>query len=209
MEHSGGEHFQYAVPAPGTPAPRTGTVSRVVADGQSPTTVSNIARLASRGCPAFQPTSSLLPASYSATPDPSTCVYVPYRHVHTGERAMVPLRRDPVTGARIPLAPSPDGFQPTVDGLSSGPPDFLQWLAGLLCRHPAEPPVDSNAVRATAPIPPTRHRISPVDIRQLNFGDEPVDGALESASVLLSANHAMLAGGHPLDADKSVANCAF
>lgn len=186
MELSGGEHFQYAVPAPGTPAPRTGTVSRVVADGQSPTTVSNIARLASRGCPAFQPTASLLPASYSATPYPPTCVYVPYRHVHTGERAMVPLRLDSVTGTRMPLAPPPTGFHPAVDGLSSGPPNFLKWLAGLLCRHPSEPAVDLRTVPTTMPVPPTRQRLSPVDIRHPNFDDANGDGAYESAGMLLS-----------------------
>ena len=143
MDTIGGEHLSYSTVVPGTPAPRAGTESRVVAAGQSPTTTSNIARLASRGAPAFQPTASLLPAAYCATPDPSTCVYVPYHHVRTGERAMVPLRLDPATGIRTPVVSPPDGFHPAmVDGADKSP-NFLQWLAGLVCR------------RASAILPPT------------------------------------------------------
>jgi len=37
-----------------------------------------------------------------------------------------------------------------------------------------------------APIPPTRHRLSPAGARQLDFGDELIDGAVESSSILLS-----------------------
>ena len=142
----------------------------------------------SRGCPAFQPTASLLPASYNATPDPSTCVYVPYRHIHTGERALVALRRDAITGVRMPIVPPPNGFLPApVDGAGESP-NLLQWLAGLLCRHPAEPSVDPRAVSTTAPAPPTRQRYSPVDIRQPNFDDDTPDGTQESASgVMLTA----------------------
>ena len=184
MHTVGSERLSYTATVPGTPAPRAGTESRVVAAGPSPATVSNIARLASRGASAFQPTASLLPAHHCATPDPSTCVYVPYRHVHTGERAMVPLRVDPTTGARI--APPPYGFLPAPADDAVESPNLLQWLAGLLCRHPSEPPVDSNAVHATAPIPATRQRLSPIDIRQPNFDDDTAgDGVLESASGMM------------------------
>ena len=186
MHSTRGEHLQYTVPAPGTPAPCSGTVSRVVAAVRSPITESSITRLASRGAAAFHPTASLLPAYHSATPDPSTCVYVPYRHIHTGERAMVPLRVDPTTGVRIPVVPPPPGFQPAVDGLSSGPPNFLQWLAGLLCHHPAEPPEGSRADHAQTPVPATRQRLSPIDIRQPNFDDDAADGAVGSQLCILS-----------------------
>ena len=36
------------------------------------------------------------------------------------------------------------------------------------------------------PVPPTRQRLSPVDIRQPNFDDANGDGAYESAGMLLS-----------------------
>lgn len=114
-------------------APGAATVSRVVAVGQSPITTSNITRLVSRGAPAFHPTASLLPASHCVTPDPSTCVYVPIRHVHTSERAMVPLHVHPITGACTPAAPPPNGFLPAPADGADKSPNFLQWLAGLLC----------------------------------------------------------------------------
>ena len=186
MYTTGGERSLYTSTVPGTPIPRAGTESRVVADGQSPITISNIARLASRGCPAFQPTASLLPASYIATPDPSTCVYVPYRHVHTGERALVALRRDATTGVRMPVVPPPSGFLPAPVNGADESPNFLQWLAGLLCRHPDEPSVDPHAVLATAPHPPTRQRFSPVDIRQPMFDEDTNDdGMLQSPAAMM------------------------
>jgi len=133
MDTVGGEHFPYSAMVPGTPAPRAAADSRVVAVGQSPITTSNITRLVSRGAPAFHPTASLLPASHCVTPDPSTCVYVPIRHVHTGERAMVPLHVHPITGACTPAAPPPNGFLPAPADGADKSPNFLQWLAGLLC----------------------------------------------------------------------------
>ena len=114
-------------------------------------------------------------------------MYVPYIHVRTGERAMVPLRVDDTTGARTPIAPPPVGFIPSTAEFSSGPPSFLKWLAGLLCRHTDEPAVGSYAVPAVAPIPPTRHRLSPTNIRQLDFSDEADDGAIESSSARLTS----------------------
>ena len=99
---------------------------------------------------------------------------------------MVPLRVDPTTGVRIPVVPPPPGFQPAVDGLSSGPPNFLQWLAGLLCHHPAEPPEGSRADHAQTPVPATRQRLSPIDIRQPNFDDDAADGAVGSQLCILS-----------------------
>ena len=100
---------------------------------------------------------------------------------------MVPLRLDPATGIRTPVVPPPDGFHPAmVDGANESP-NFLQWLAGLLCRHPAGPPPDSYTVRTTAPIPPTRQRFSPVDVRQPDFDDDhPADGTPGSQSCVLS-----------------------
>jgi len=186
----GGEHLLNTASVPGTPAPRAGALSRVVAAGQSPTTVSNIARLASRGVSAFHPTASLLPSSHSATPDPSTCVYVPYRHVRTGtgERAMVPLRLNPATGIRTPVVPPPVGFHPTVADGAEESSNLLQWLADLLCRHPAEHAVDPYAYQADVPIPPTRQRLSPIDVRQLDFDDDQAaDNPHASQSCILSA----------------------
>ena len=186
MDTVGGEHLSYSAYVPGTPVARPGTVSRVVAAGQSPTTVSSIARLASRGASAFHPTASLLPAHHCATPDPSTCVYVPYHHIHTGERALVALRLDATTGTRMPVVPHPNGFiAAPADGAGESP-NFLQRLAGLLCRHPAEPPMDPRAGLATAPNPPTRQRFSPVDIRQPIFDeDTDTDGMLQSAAGMM------------------------
>ena len=187
MYSTGGEHLPFPALAPGTPAPRPTTDSRVVAAGQSPTTTSNIARLASRGTTAFHPTASLLPSTYCATPDPSTCVYVPYRHVRTGECAMVPLHLDPATGIRTPVVSPPAGFHPAMVDGADEPPNLLKWLAGLLCRHPDEPAVDLRTVPTTMPVPPTRQRrLSPVDIRQPDFDDGNGDGAYESAGMLLS-----------------------
>ena len=100
---------------------------------------------------------------------------------------MVPLRVDDTTGARTPIAPPPVGFIPSTAGFSSGPPSFLKWLAGLLCRHTDEPTVASYAVPAVAPIPPTRHRLSPTDIRQLDFSDEADDGAYGSQPMRLTS----------------------
>ena len=187
MYTTGGERSLYTTMVPGTPIPRGGTESRVVAAVQSPITESSITRLASRGAAAFHPTASLLPSYHSATPDPSSCVYVPYRHIHTGRRALVALCRDATTGVRMPIVPPPNGFLPAPDDGADESPNPFQWLAGLLCRHPAEPPVDPRAVHATMPVPPTRQRFSPVDIRQPDFGDEDDSGGHESAAMMLSS----------------------
>ena len=104
------------------------------------------------------------------------------------EHAMVPLRLDPATGIRTPVVPPPDGFHPAmVDGAGESP-NFLQWLAGLLCRHPADPPLDRHTVHTAAPVPPTRQRFSPVDIRQPDFDDDQAaDGHHASQTCILSA----------------------
>jgi len=185
---TGGEHLGYTTPAPGTPAPGAATVSRVVAAGQSPTTTSNIARLASRGAPTFKPTASLLPATHCATPDPSICVYVPYRHIQTGERAMIPLRLDPATGTRTPVVPPPADFHPAVVDGAGKSPNLLQWLAGLELAEIYDWIADFVGA----------------------FGS-----LRDSTAHLILTSpgwHAMLAGGHPqvqvlVDAEKSVADC--
>jgi len=101
---------------------------------------------------------------------------------------MVPLHLDPATGIRTPVVPPPDGFHPTmVDGADESP-KFLQWLAGLLCRHPAGPPLDPLTVRTAAPIPPTRQRFSPIAIRQPDCDDDQAaDGPQAPQSSILSA----------------------
>ena len=101
---------------------------------------------------------------------------------------MVPLRFNPATGTRTPVVPPPVGFHPTVGDGASESPNFLMWLAGLLCRHPDEPHVDPTAVLATrtaTPVPPTRNRFSPIDIRQPDFDSDAVDDA--HGSVRLSS----------------------
>ena len=108
-------------------------LTRSRAAGQSPITTSNIARLASRTAPAFHPTASLFPGGHIATPDPSTCVYVPYRHtcIHTGDHApWWPLRLDATTGTRVPIVLPPNGFVATQgDGADEPPPNFFKWFA--------------------------------------------------------------------------------
>ena len=100
---------------------------------------------------------------------------------------MVPLHLNPTTGTRTPVVPPPVGFHPTVADGADESPNFLQWLAGLLCRHPAEPAVDPRAVRTAMPFPSTRQRLSPTDIRQLDFSDEADDGAVGSSPVRLTS----------------------
>ena len=97
MEHSGREHPFYMV-VPGTPAPRGGALSRVVAaNGSTQTRTSNITQLASRSGKNSAP----LPASQLNPISPITTqnqyAYVPYVHVGTGSRAMIPVQLDPAT----------------------------------------------------------------------------------------------------------------
>ena len=52
--------------------------------------------------------SSSIPASEAA----ELYDYVPYVHVSTGERAIIPFRVDPATGLRFPIAEAPPDFAP-------------------------------------------------------------------------------------------------
>jgi len=144
MSTLGGEHFHRAGSGPGTPAPRPATVSRVVAAVRSSTTKSSTAHLSSCGAPVSQHMASLLPQSYSATPNPLTCAFAPYRRVHTGEHAMVAIRMARFVSARITIAP-PDFVK------SQQPPPMVhtnstQSLSSSASSSATGPPVNPTAV---------------------------------------------------------------
>ena len=154
MHTVGSERLSYTATVPGTPAPRAGTESRVVAAVRFSTTTSNIARLASRDAPAFQVTTSLLPTSYCATPSPSASAHVPCCHVRTGgQRAMILIQVAPFVGARIAVAP-PDFVQsqppPMVHTNST---QSLNASASFFAFDSAPHP---SAVFFVFPIPPIR-----------------------------------------------------
>jgi hypothetical protein len=94
---------------PGSAVPRTG--ARVVSfGGLDPHTSPLVAaRLPSFGLDAASVRSVGTNISNSADP-----VYIPYVHVDTGMRALVPCQVTPATGARRPLVPVPVGYMPDV-----------------------------------------------------------------------------------------------
>ena len=144
MYSTGGERLPFTALAPGTPAPRAGTESRVVAAVRSSSTKSSTAHLSSCGAPVSQHMASLLPQSYSATPNPLTCAFAPYRRVHTGEHAMVAIRMARFVSARITIAP-PDFVE-----VQQSPPmvhtNSTQSLSSSASSSATDPPVNPTAV---------------------------------------------------------------
>ena len=100
--------FYSALPSsavPGMSVPWRTTAPRVVSGLDTITTPAGLAGVRARV--------SSYPLDSSTSFGDSTfspCVYEPYVHIDTGERAMIPMHLDPHTGVRHELTPAPNGF---------------------------------------------------------------------------------------------------
>ena len=98
--------------------------------------------------------------------------YVPYIHVNTGERALVPARYDSINGVLVPIVPTPTGFVSALHRPAQ--PSFISSIISSIthcCENIAKLVTPSSTcVDATNPMHSTR--VSPVSIRQPIFPDE-------------------------------------
>ena len=98
--------------------------------------------------------------------------YVPYVHIDTGARALLPTRYDSVNGVLVPLVPTPPGFVPALHRPAQ--PSIIQNIISSFtncCANVAKLITpSSNSVNVTDTLHSTR--ISPTSIRQPMFSDE-------------------------------------
>jgi hypothetical protein len=102
--------------------------------------------------------------------------YVPYVHITTGEHRPLRVHVDQ-QGAYHPLAPVPAGFIPNLlvhRRVSSEEPErtLLDYLRRFIClQAPEASPRAPRQALLTPPSIPASRIVSPVDIRQPDFGD--------------------------------------
>jgi len=107
--------------------------------------------------------------------------YVPYVHVDTGERALLPSRYDSITGVLVPIVSTPPGFVQALHRPAQ--PSILQNIISSIttcCTNMAKLVTPSStSVDATNVMHSTR--VSPVSIRQPVFLDEDEADVINTA----------------------------
>ena len=167
--------------APGSSVPRTSTAVRVAADESTNPTVGLNSFVSTTSVCGETESARILHQGHAHHAVDQSQQYVPYVHVDTGERALLPSRYDSITGVLVPIVSTPPGFVQALHRPAQ--PSILQNIISSIttcCTNMAKLVTPSStSVDATNVMHSTR--VSPVSIRQPVFLDEDEADVINTA----------------------------